>query len=70
MNDPEDATNDDDADLDGTNDSADHADPRLDPVDGDEGMPGELIDTASNLPGDQPKEDDPPTVSEVYGRDG
>ncbi len=61
---PDDATPDD-----ATNDDSDHADPRLDPVDGDEGMPGELIDSPGNLPGDQSDEDDPPTVSEVYGRD-
>jgi len=54
---------------DATNDDSDHRDPRLDPVDGDEGMPGELIDSPENLPGDQSDEDDPPTVSEVYGRD-
>lgn len=44
-------------------------DPRLGEPEGEQGMPGELIDTDSNLPGDQPVEDDPPTVSEVYGRD-
>ena len=44
-------------------------DPRLGEPEGDEGMPAELIDDDSNLPGDQPVEDDPPTVSEVYGRD-
>ncbi len=44
-------------------------DPRLDEPEGDDGMPGELIDGDANLPGDQPVEDDPPTVSEVYDRD-
>lgn len=46
-----------------------HEDPRLDEPEGNEGMPGELIDGDANLPGDQPVEDDPPTVSEVYDRD-
>jgi hypothetical protein len=43
-------------------------DPRLGHPHGDEGMPGELLDTAANMPGDQPLDDDPPTVSEVHGR--
>ena len=44
-------------------------DPRLGEPEGDQGMPGELIDADSNLPGDQSVEDDPPTVSELYDRD-
>ncbi len=51
-----------DSDPDGT------GDPRLDEPDGNEGMPAELVDTPTNMPGDQPIEDDPPTVSEVHGR--
>ena len=44
-------------------------DPRTHEVEGDEGMPGEVVDTDANMPGDQPIEDDPPSVSEMYGRD-
>ena len=44
-------------------------DPRLREPKGEQGMPAELIDSDSNLPGDQPVEDDPPTVSEVYDCD-
>lgn len=46
-----------------------HEDPRLQHVHGNQGMPGEVIDSPHNMPGDQPLEDDPPTVSEVHGRD-
>ncbi|NND74907.1 MAG: hypothetical protein HKN44_07850 [Ilumatobacter sp.] len=49
--------------------SDDIDDPRLHHPCGDEGMPGELVDTPANMPGDQPLDDDPPTVSEVHGRD-
>ncbi|MEO6651475.1 MAG: hypothetical protein ABIP17_02325 [Ilumatobacteraceae bacterium] len=63
------ATHHDDMDDVATNDASDHADSRLDPVDGDVGMPGELIDTPANLPGDQDEDDHPPTVSEIHGRD-
>ena len=44
-------------------------DPRNSEVEGDEGFPGTFVDTANNMPGDQPEEDDPPTKSEMYGRD-
>jgi hypothetical protein len=37
--------------------SDEKSDPRLHEVEGDDGMPGEFIDTPSNLPGDQ--DDDP-----------
>lgn len=57
------------SDTDANQPESDVEDPRLDQPVGDRGMPGELIDTPSNMPGDQPIEDDPPTVSELHGRD-
>ena len=49
--------------------SNDTADPRLHEPEGDEGMPGPLVDTPHNIPGDQPVDDTPPSRTKATGDD-
>lgn len=44
-------------------------DPRMQEPDGDRGIPGEVIDTAHNMPGDQPEDDTPPSRTKATGRE-
>ena len=48
-----------------TRDSGEHLDPRLEEPEGDRGMPGEVIDTPSNMPGDQPVDDRGPNKTDL-----
>ncbi len=47
----------------------DTTDPRLQKPEGDEGIPGELVDTPQNIPGDQPADDTPPSRTKATGDD-
>jgi len=49
--------------------SSEKSDPRLHEPEGDEGIPGTLIDTPQNMPGDQPVDDTPPSRTKATGDD-
>lgn len=46
-------------------DHGDHTDPRLaDPI-GERGLPGEVIDSPANMPGDQPIDEERPNKTDL-----
>lgn len=44
------------------------SDPRLGQPHGEQGMPGEVMDSDANMPGDQPEGDTPPSRTKATGQ--